>query len=41
VPASVSIGRTAINLMMRDRVAILAKDARHDPRLGMTWRPSK
>jgi adenylate cyclase len=35
VPTNVSISRTVVNLVMRDRVAILAKDARYDPRLDM------
>jgi adenylate cyclase len=33
VPANVTISRTVVNHVMRDRVAILAKDARYDPRL--------
>jgi adenylate cyclase len=35
VPTNVSISRTVVNLVMRDRVAMLAKDARYDPRLDM------
>jgi adenylate cyclase len=33
VPANVSLSRTVVSNVMRDRVAILAKDARYDPRL--------
>ena len=35
VPTNVSLSRTVINLVMRDRVAMLAKDARYDPRLDI------
>jgi adenylate cyclase len=33
VPSNVTISRTVVNNVMRDRVAILAKDARYDSRL--------
>ena len=33
VPANVSLSRTVVSHVMRDRVAVLAKDARYDPRL--------
>jgi len=35
VPTNVSLSRTVINIVMRDRVAMLAKDARYDPRLDV------
>lgn len=34
VPDKVSISRTVVNAVMRDRVAMLAKDALYDPRLN-------
>ena len=33
VPTNVTLSRTVISIVMRDRVAMLAKDARYDPRL--------
>jgi len=35
VPTNVSLSRTVVNIVMRDRVAMLAKDARYDPRLDI------
>ena len=34
IPARTTLSRTIINKVMRDRVAMLAKDALYDPRLG-------
>jgi adenylate cyclase len=35
VPTNVTLSRTVINIVLRDRVAMLAKDARYDPRLDI------
>jgi len=35
VPTNVTLSRTVINMVLRDRVAMLAKDARYDPRLDI------
>jgi adenylate cyclase len=36
VPTNVTLSRTLINIVTRDRVAMLAKDARYDPRLDIS-----
>jgi adenylate cyclase len=41
VPAKVSISRTIVNTVMRDRVAMLAKDALYDTRLHASTASSR